>query len=421
MSKMEMARRDDFDEGLSWQLAQKARESRLLWAMQRHCDGEIARKRRLHRWNALRLLWRICRPAPAARKAVELLILRGSPYFDADWYFSNAPDVAGSGLSAERHYLRHGGYEGRDPGPFFSSATYLKLGEDVAASGLNPLIHFHIEGKSEGRWAAAPRTKWAAMPPIPDRVVYVVGHTLPSSSNGYAIRTHEVAKALGRAGHDVVVVLFPGRPWSIEGFDPNEPVQMDRRIEGVRYITLPARDLLGLSPETANAASAALLSKAFAALRPASVIAASNWRIAGPAAEAARRQGPFFSTNSAGSGKWALGTFPLMRPSAQERSKSPGLRARSSRLARKCTRKSSAGEFHLNASSWFRTGLLRRGRARGRLTAKSLAVHHVTWSVMSALLRPMKASKIFSQRSPDCAKTGLTSICFASAAQSRRA
>ncbi len=305
MSKMELPKCDGVGEALSWQQAQEAREARLFRTMAYRSDDEIARLRKIRRWSTLRLLWRLCRPVPLARKAVEFLILRGSPYFDSDWYLSNAPDVAASGLSAERHYLVYGGFEGRDPGPHFSSSTYLKLWGDVAVSGLNPLIHYHVAGKSEGRWAGRARSKRPALPPIPERVVYVVGHTLPFSSNGYAIRTHEVAKALGRAGHDVVVVLFPGRPWSIEGFAAKEPVQTDRRIEGVRYVTLPARDLLGLSQEAGEAASVALLSEAFAALRPTSVIAASNWRIARPTAEAARAIGAVFFYEQRGF--WELG------------------------------------------------------------------------------------------------------------------
>lgn len=305
MSKMELPKRDGVDEVLSWQQVQATREKRFFRSLALQCQREIKLRRQIHRWNALRFLWRLFGPAPLARRAVELFILRGSAYFDAGWYLSKAPDVAASGLSAERHYLLHGGFEGRDPGPHFSSASYLKRGQDVAASGLNPLVHFHIFGKSEGRWAGAASRKCGGMPPIPDRVVYVVGHTLPYSSSGYAIRTHEVAKALGRAGHDVVVVLFPGRPWSIEGFNPNERVQADRRIEGVRYVTLPAQQLLGLSQEAAQEAATVLLSDAIATLRPASVVAASNWRIAEPAAEVARANGAVFFYEQRGF--WELG------------------------------------------------------------------------------------------------------------------
>ena len=305
MSKMELPKRDGVEQALSWQQVQATREKRFFRSLALQFQREIKLRRQIHRWSALHILWRLFRPAPLARKVVELLILRRSPYFDAGWYLTKAPDVAAAGLSAERHYLRHGGFEGRDPGPHFSSASYLKRGQDVAGSGLNPLVHFHIFGKREGRWTGAASRKCGGMPPIPDRVVYVVGHTVPYSSNGYAIRTHEVAKALGRAGHDVIVVLFPGRPWSIEGFDPNEKVRADRRIEGVRYVTLPAQQLLGLSQEAAQEAATVLLSDAIATLRPASVVAASNWRVAEPAAEAARANGAVYFYEQRGF--WELG------------------------------------------------------------------------------------------------------------------
>lgn len=59
--------------------------------------------------------------------------------FDADWYMSQYPDVALSGLKPERHFLRYGHIMGRDPGPNFSTSfarAILHLGpedEPIAA------------------------------------------------------------------------------------------------------------------------------------------------------------------------------------------------------------------------------------------------------------------------------------------------
>lgn len=83
MSKMELPTRDGVEDALSWQQVQAIREKRFFRSLARQCQREIKLRRQIHRWNALRVLWRLLGLAPRARKVVELLILRGSPYFDA--------------------------------------------------------------------------------------------------------------------------------------------------------------------------------------------------------------------------------------------------------------------------------------------------------------------------------------------------
>ncbi len=61
------------------------------------------------------------------------------------------PDIAQAKLNPSLHYLRHGGFEGRDPGPNFSNTLYLDTYEDVKASGINPLVHYLTTGRKEGR------------------------------------------------------------------------------------------------------------------------------------------------------------------------------------------------------------------------------------------------------------------------------
>ncbi|MCQ0090550.1 glycosyltransferase [Roseovarius sp. M141] len=129
---------------------------------------------------------------------------------------------------------------------------------------------------------------------LPDRVAYVVSHSYPYSSNGYAVRTHEVARALVGLGHDVVVINRPGRPWSIEGFTAAGPVRSEEIVDGVRYVFLP----LAANPEDSRRtrlrrAEAALL-EAFGIFRPGVVIGVSNWENAEPAQNAARRHGCAF-------------------------------------------------------------------------------------------------------------------------------
>lgn len=115
--------------------------------------------------------------------------LRRSGLFDAAWYTARYGDVARSCIDPLYHYLRYGGFEGRDPNPNFDSdwysRTYLKavdapanplldyvragskVGRDpspffrtswyvgqyqhVEKSGLDPLLHFQRLGRGEGR------------------------------------------------------------------------------------------------------------------------------------------------------------------------------------------------------------------------------------------------------------------------------
>ena len=71
----------------------------------------------------------------------NLFLIRRSGLFDSDWYLAQNPDVKQAKLNGMLHYLRHGGFEGRDPGPRFSSSNYFQIYEDVKKAGMNPLIH----------------------------------------------------------------------------------------------------------------------------------------------------------------------------------------------------------------------------------------------------------------------------------------
>lgn len=131
---------------------------------------------------------------------------------------------------------------------------------------------------------------------FPNRIAYVVNHSLPYSSDGYAVRTHEVAKALGALGHEVLVINRPGRPWNIEDFPAHTVVAPSQTIDGVRYLFLPMgaeHAAAGLRSRRRQAEKA--LVEAFEVFRPGAVIAASNWENAEPALYATRRWGvPFF-------------------------------------------------------------------------------------------------------------------------------
>jgi GT2 family glycosyltransferase len=81
----------------------------------------------------------------------EMALLRSSELFDENYYIAQNPDIARENIDPHYHYLRHGGFEGRDPGPDFSSSGYLEAYPDVRETGLNPLIHYIKFGKGEGR------------------------------------------------------------------------------------------------------------------------------------------------------------------------------------------------------------------------------------------------------------------------------
>lgn len=88
-------------------------------------------------------------PPDLLDKGVEKL--EQSPWFDADWYGMQYPDVAGAGMSPEVHYLRLGESWGRHPGPNFDPDWYLARYPDVAQVGMSPLLHFITHGETEGR------------------------------------------------------------------------------------------------------------------------------------------------------------------------------------------------------------------------------------------------------------------------------
>ncbi|KAF1715934.1 hypothetical protein CSC74_12240 [Pseudoxanthomonas yeongjuensis] len=106
------------------------------------------------------IFWRIMKPLRAAKRlfssggqpvSSDLNTIRGSGWFDADWYLKRNQDVARSGIDPAEHYLNHGAAEGRDPGPEFDAKFYLATYADVAASKINPLLHYMHHGKAEGR------------------------------------------------------------------------------------------------------------------------------------------------------------------------------------------------------------------------------------------------------------------------------
>lgn len=129
---------------------------------------------------------------------------------------------------------------------------------------------------------------------IPQRIAYVVSHSLPNSSDGYAVRTHDVACALVENGHEVIIFNRPGSPWDASSSINFPKIKVDQKVNGVRYIYLPFSRQIAYKDNYLRLIEDSLL-EAFKVFRPAIILAASNWENASPAQKAAKRFGsPFF-------------------------------------------------------------------------------------------------------------------------------
>lgn len=126
------------------------------------------------------------------------------------------------------------------------------------------------------------------------RLFYAVNHSLPFSSDGYAIRTHGVACALVSKGVEVIAASRPGAPWDQPGFvDQNFPGS--HVVDKVRYLHTPEpREGIGRLDEFLTL-SVEVLKEQMRVFKPTAVMAASNWRNALPAAIAAHELNlPFY-------------------------------------------------------------------------------------------------------------------------------
>lgn len=85
------------------------------------------------------------------KEANDLSLIRSSGLFDREWYLKIYPDVAKAKVDPMLHFLRNGGFEGRDPSPNFSIKWYLDTYPDVKSAGINPLVHYLRYGRKEGR------------------------------------------------------------------------------------------------------------------------------------------------------------------------------------------------------------------------------------------------------------------------------
>ena len=98
------------------------------------------------------------------REVSDADLLRESDLFDEEFYLQQNPQLREQGKDAVTHYLKRGGFNGKDPSAAFSSRSYLQRNPEVAAAKINPLVHFLRIGRAEGR----------SMNPLADDIALIV-------------------------------------------------------------------------------------------------------------------------------------------------------------------------------------------------------------------------------------------------------
>ncbi|WP_252107385.1 MULTISPECIES: hypothetical protein [unclassified Halomonas] len=99
---------------------------------------------------------RLGKKAEQRKLQTAIAEVEASQWFDAQWYLQQYPDIASDDNFNRRpafHYVKFGGFEGRNPSPHFDSAAYLQTYPDVVATGINPLVHYLRDGIREERLA----------------------------------------------------------------------------------------------------------------------------------------------------------------------------------------------------------------------------------------------------------------------------
>lgn len=129
---------------------------------------------------------------------------------------------------------------------------------------------------------------------MPERLCYVLHSSLPYVSEGYATRAQGLALGLKGAGFDVVALTRPGFPVDAKLELAADEVPARIEVEGIPYLRLLESSRQRCSGAGYMEVAADAVTSALESLRPAFVLAASNFRTALPALIAARRLGiPF--------------------------------------------------------------------------------------------------------------------------------
>lgn len=126
--------------------------------------------------------------------------------------------------------------------------------------------------------------------PIKGRLMYLLHHSLPYMSNGYATRGHGLAAGMKAAGLDIVCITRPGYPLDIKRELMEAPPS--DTIDGVTYLRISEPKWTGPGRSRSFIVDAAdAIELQIREHRPQAIIAASNYIAALPALIAARRCG----------------------------------------------------------------------------------------------------------------------------------
>lgn len=138
------------------------------------------------------------------------------------------------------------------------------------------------------------RAAATAWKPKAKSVAYVAASSLPHHISGYTLRTHDLIRAIGRAGWTVQALTRAGYPWDRRDSAKIEADVLAYPVDEVVYQRLEGPGSNRTAFDQYVAAAAASLTAALKIRKPALVHAASNYVNALPALIAARRAGlPF--------------------------------------------------------------------------------------------------------------------------------
>lgn len=126
------------------------------------------------------------------------------------------------------------------------------------------------------------------------KIMYVCHTSFPHHTNGYAVRTHHIAKAIKDLGHEIECVSRPGYPWDRKDAILPAEVKASSAIDGVRYFRYKTTNVTSLPLAQYIEQAASTLRSHIVKNNITTVIAASNYVNALPALIAARQAGvPF--------------------------------------------------------------------------------------------------------------------------------
>jgi len=117
------------------------------------------------------------------------------------------------------------------------------------------------------------------------RTFYFVNHALPTSTNGYAVRTHEIS----------IQLVFNGINLFVNYHSRNIEEYKNFSLPGIRYLHFPFPAASEVGHEASVTSTAFRLEEHLKVFKPGILVAASNWKIGLPVSRVAAKLGiPFY-------------------------------------------------------------------------------------------------------------------------------